>query len=285
MKNHTFVAIGIVTLMITGATLAATRAGAQSAQQQEQMREQQERMQQQQEQRQEQMREQQERMRQQQQEQRQEQMREQEQQREQEQTRQREQQQARSQAQPEIRTGYTPQSSTPRTTAPENHPSNSVRPQNRPNLGANHPNTIVARPAALTPTIRHAMTYNRRPGGVHINPQYFAAHFGYANGFHFTRYAGGACIGDCGLRQFGSEWYFNTDGVWFGIIGPMPGNWAFQTDSLYIDIGDDGNYYLYDAQFPDVAVQLTFVQNVGDDQAAADDGAADEADQTDQSQQ
>jgi hypothetical protein len=36
-------------------------------------------------------------------------------------------------------------------------------------------------------------------------------------------------------------------------------------------LGDDGNYYLYDASSPDSAVQLTFVQNVGDDQAGADD--------------
>jgi hypothetical protein len=53
-------------------------------------------------------------------------------------------------------------------------------------------------------------------------------------------------------------------------MGPLPGNWGFQTDYLYIDIGDDGNYYLYDAQFPDAAVQLTFVQNIGDDQTGAD---------------
>jgi hypothetical protein len=53
-------------------------------------------------------------------------------------------------------------------------------------------------------------------------------------------------------------------------MGPIPGNWALATDSLYVDVGDDGNYYLYDAQFPNVAVQLTFVQNIGDDQAADD---------------
>jgi hypothetical protein len=115
-----------------------------------------------------------------------------------------------------------------------------------------------------------AKTYNTRPGGVHIDPNYFANHFGYAHGFHFRNYAGGPCIGDCGLRVFGGEWYFNGNGAWFGIMGQMPGNWAFQTDYLYIDMGDDGNYYLYDAQFPDVAVQLTFVQNIGDDQAGAD---------------
>ena len=115
------------------------------------------------------------------------------------------------------------------------------------------------------------MTYNTRPGGVHINPEYFDTHYGRAHTFHFTNYAGGPCIGDCGLRVFGGEWYFDFNGGWFGIVGPLPGNWAFQTDYLYIDIGDDGNYYLYDAQFPEAAVQLTFVQNIGDDQAGAED--------------
>jgi hypothetical protein len=117
----------------------------------------------------------------------------------------------------------------------------------------------------------HAMTYNTRPGGIHINPDYFATHYGRAHGFHFTNYAGGPCIGDCGFRVFGGEWYFDFNGGWFGIVGQLPGNWAFQADYLYIDIGDDGNYYLYDAQFPEVAVQLTFVQNIGDDQAGAED--------------
>ncbi len=32
-------------------------------------------------------------------------------------------------------------------------------------------------------------------------------------------------------------------------------------------MGQDGNYYLYNPQFPDVSVQLTFVQNVAGDQA------------------
>jgi hypothetical protein len=122
----------------------------------------------------------------------------------------------------------------------------------------------------IRPAMSHAMTYNTRPGGIHINPDYFATHYGRAHGFHFTNYAGGPCIGDCGFRVFGGEWYFDFNGGWFGIVGQLPGNWAFQADYLYIDIGDDGNYYLYDAQFPDMAVQLTFVQNIGDDQAGAD---------------
>jgi hypothetical protein len=72
------------------------------------------------------------------------------------------------------------------------------------------------------------------------------------------------------LSHIRGEWYFNWNGGTFGIIGQMPAYWGFQTDNLYIDIGDDGNYYLYDSQFPGVAVQLTFVQNVGDDQSRAD---------------
>jgi len=150
----------------------------------------------------------------------------------------------------------------------ERHVYNNAQPESHPNPGVNSPNTAVFRPTVVTPAPRRAATYNTRPGGIHINPGYFATHYGHAHGFHFTSYAGGPCIGDCGLRVFGGEWYFNCNGGWFGIIGQMPGNWAFQTDYLYIDIGDDGNYYLYDAQFPDMAVQLTFVQNIGDDQAA-----------------
>jgi hypothetical protein len=73
-----------------------------------------------------------------------------------------------------------------------------------------------------------------------------------------------------GLTQFNGGWYFNSDKGNFSLMGPIPGNWALATDSLYVDVGDDGNYYLYDAQFPNVAVQLTFVQNIGDDQAADD---------------
>jgi len=129
------------------------------------------------------------------------------------------------------------------------------------------------RPERHSHNVPSARTYNSRPGGVHINPGYFAAHYGHAHGFH--------CSSNCDLRAFGGERYFNVNGGWFGIIGQIPGNWAFQTDYLYIGIGDDGNYYLYDAQFPDVAVQLTFVQNIGDDQAGADEDQGDEEEDDD----
>jgi hypothetical protein len=117
-------------------------------------------------------------------------------------------------------------------------------------------------PENVTPTARHAGTYNSRPGGIHIRTEYFAAHYGRQHLFHFN---------DRVRMVFGGESYLNFDGAWFGIVGQVPGDWAFQSDNLYIGLGDDGNYYLYDASSPDSAVQLTFVQNVGDDQAGADD--------------
>ena len=141
-------------------------------------------------------------------------------------------------------------------------PSYNVPPEDRSFNNVQPRSTNVVRPAVVTPALSRAMTYNTRPGGIHIEPGYFAEHYGYAHGFH--------CNGDCGFRAFGAERYFNWNGGWFGILGQLPGNWALQTDYLYIGIGDDGNYYLYDAQFPDLAVQLTFVQNIGDDQAGAD---------------
>ncbi len=304
MKNHAIVAIGVVALMISGQRLAA--AGRpfgslglepQSAQQQqamERLRQQQERQQEMERQREQQQERQQEmeRQREQQQERQQEMERQREQQQEhqqemerqrarqqeQQQERQREQEMERQRAQRRPESENRPENLS-HSVGPENHPYNNVRPENRPNLGANHPNTTVFRPTVITPTMRHAMTYNTRPGGIHINPAHFATHFGYAHGFHFTNYSGGPCIGDCGLRSFGGEWYFNFNGGWFGLMGPMPGNWGLQTDYLYIDVGDDGNYYLYDAQFPDVAVQLTFVENLGDDQAGADEDQDDQSDQ------
>ena len=115
--------------------------------------------------------------------------------------------------------------------------------------------------ASLGNRMGQARNYNRRPGGMHIHPDYFATHFGHDHGFHFA---------DCGPRVVGGELYFSFNGGWFGVMGPVPGNWGFQTDYLYIGIGDDGNYYLYDAQFPDVSVQLTFVQSPGDDQSGDD---------------
>jgi hypothetical protein len=314
MKTFTVVAIGVAALMISGpgAAAAGRPFGAfgepQSPQQQamERLREQQERLREMQERQQEmerqreeqqarqqemerQRQEQQERQQemerqreqqQQQQEQRQQEMerqREQQQQQQEQLQRQREQEQERQRAQAHSEPENRPQArpaNVPQNVAPENHPYNNVQPK-APNLGANHRTASVARPTVISAAMRRAMTYNTRPGGMHINPDYFASHYGPTHGFHFPNYSGGACVGDCGLRQFNGEWYFSWNGGVFGLMGPMPGNWGFQTDYLYIDIGDDGNYYLYDAQFPDLAVQLTFVPTVGADQVGADEDEAD----------
>jgi hypothetical protein len=141
--------------------------------------------------------------------------------------------------------------------------------EQRSALGANHPNATVSRPAVMSSVMRHAMTYNTRPNGVHIQPEYFASHFGSQHGFHFTGW--GPNCPTCGFTVLNGEWYFNWNGANFGVMGVIPGNWALGSDYLYVDVGDDGNYYLYDAQNPDLAIQLTFVQNLGDDQAGADD--------------
>ena len=275
MKNSITLTLALVCL-----TASAQTSYQQQLERQQQLREQQEQRQEQQERQQQERQEQQERQQQlrEQQQERQEQLERQQQQREQQQERQEQlerQQQQREQFQQqqerpqEYHAPAQQQQYHAPVVLPEIHPyvpDQIVRPTN---LGTNHPNATVVRPTVITPLMRHAMTYNNRPGGVHINPNFFASHYGPAHGFHFAHYAGGPCIGDCGLKQFGTEWYFNWNGGWFGIMGQMPGYWGFATDYLYIDIGDDGNYYLYDTRFPDVAVQLTFVQNIGDDQAGA----------------
>ena len=119
--------------------------------------------------------------------------------------------------------------------APESRSYNNVG-ENRPNIGANHANG----------------------GGVHINPEYFASHYGSDHRFHF---------GGCDRRLFGGEWYFYWNGGWFGIMGALPEAWG---DDFYIGMGSDGNYYLFDSEIPAFAVQLTFVQDIGDDQAGAE---------------
>ncbi len=150
---------------------------------------------------------------------------------------------------------------------------NNSQTQVRTDSGLGHTNTNVIRPQTVSQTMRHAMTYNKRANGVHIMPEYFAGHYGRDHGFHFNGW--GPNCPTCGFTLFNGEWYFNWNGGNFGLMSLVPGNWALATDYLYIDIGDDGNYYLYDAQNPDVAVQLTFVQNLGDDQAGADQDQSD----------
>ena len=152
----------------------------------------------------------------------------------------------------------------PRVAQPENRPYNTSQVESRPKPGSGNSNVTVVRPQIVTPGLRRAMTYNSRPNSAHIPLEYFASHFGPTHGFHFDGWGPGCPT--CGFTQVNGEWYFNWNGGNFGMIGQTPASWALATDYLYVDIGDDGNYYLHDAQYPDVAVQLTFVQNLGDDQ-------------------
>lgn len=153
---------------------------------------------------------------------------------------------------------------------PETRQFNNSRSESRSDSSVERSNVMVA-------GSRHITNCNTRPGGVHITPKYFAGHFGRGHGFHFDGWTAGCPT--CPFRLFNGEYYFSLSGANFGVISPIPGNWVLATDYLYVDIGDDGNYYLYDAQFPDVAVQLTFVQNLGDDQAGADNDQGDGSDE------
>lgn len=163
---------------------------------------------------------------------------------------------------PEHRTErrYEPEVRPERHFEPEHRAERRYEPEYRTHPSASRPATVVYRPAVITAVMRRAMTYNTRPGGVHIRQEYFVTHYGREHGFHL----------EAGFRLYGGEYYFNWNGGWFGVMGTVPDYWALHRDYLYIDVGDDGNYYLYNAQDPDFAVQLTFVQNVGDDQVDTD---------------
>lgn len=133
---------------------------------------------------------------------------------------------------------------------PETRQYNNFRSDSRSDSGLGRSNVNVSRP--------------RRT----INPDYFAGHFGRGQEFHFNGWGPGCPT--CGFTVFNGERYFNFNGATFGVTTPIPGYWALGSDYLYVDTGDDGNYYLYDTQFPGAAVQLTFVQNLGDDQGQGD---------------
>jgi hypothetical protein len=152
--------------------------------------------------------------------------------------------------------------------APSPAPTNTFRQTTalRPNeyhyyLGQNHASSRIILPSD-TPQFRRARIYNTRPGGRVILPEYFGTHFGSAYSFHFTPAADGNVF-----RSYNGENYFATNGCTFGVMGAIPTGWNIFVDNLYIDVGDDGNYYLYDSAYPDFTVQLTFVDAVGDDQA------------------
>lgn len=110
------------------------------------------------------------------------------------------------------------------------------------------------------PVARPVITYYSSPGVMRIHPSYFAANFGRIHWFHMP----------ASLTVFRGETYFNWHGAWFGISGVVPPYWSLRADSLFIDLGADGNYYLYNARFPERPVMLTYVENVGDDQTTPD---------------
>jgi len=52
---------------------------------------------------------------------------------------------------------------------------------------------------------------------------------------------------------------FQYDGYWVTFVDPWPDNWPatwYETDSCYLDYTDDG-YYLYDTNYPGIAIAVT----------------------------
>jgi hypothetical protein len=129
-----------------------------------------------------------------------------------------------------------------------------------------HSGFTAVRPAVITPGIANAMRYNQiRPDGSYrwrLFPAYTEAMFGQSHTFAITG----------GFVVVGGEGYFWLPGlpgngpVWFGVLGPIPDNWVLVSDPLYVDQGDDGNYYLYDALYPGLAIPISAGNNAGDDQ-------------------
>ena len=143
----------------------------------------------------------------------------------------------------------------------------------------NHSGHFTAvRPGQVTPAIHRAMRYNQvRADGSsrwRVNDRYIADRFGISNRFHVHGndwvYFGSPF--NYGL-SYAPEAYFQLPGsalfppIWFGVLGPFPSNWMLATDDLYVVVGDDGNYYMCDAAYPDVEVQVAAMANVGDDQS------------------
>jgi hypothetical protein len=136
----------------------------------------------------------------------------------------------------------------------------------------------VVRPAQVTATIHRAMRYNQvRADGSYrwrVNDKYIADRFGSSNRFHIhgSDWVNFGSPFNYGL-SYAPEAYFQLPGsalfppMWFGVLGPFPSNWMLGTDDLYVVVGDDGNYYLCDAAYPDVEIQVAAVANVGDDQS------------------
>lgn len=181
------------------------------------------------------------------------------------------------------------QNNVPMNNSPSNNFSSNNAPSNdggqsRPSVGNSqipafarmepHSNFSVVRPAAVPRFMARAMTYNRRHA-IFVRNDYFVANYGAAHAFHINFFT------EHGVSVFNPDFmaqepYFQFGGFWFGLLGPIPTNWRLALDNLYIDVGDDGNYYLYDAAFPGLAIQLSAGVNIGDDQA---DNYQDPADQ------
>jgi hypothetical protein len=138
--------------------------------------------------------------------------------------------------------------------------------------------STVVRPAQVTPAIHRAMRYNQvRANGSYrwrLSNGFIADRFGNSHLFHIhgTDWVTFGSPFNYGL-SFAPEAYFQLPGsalyppAWFGVLGPFPSNWMLGADDLYIVVGDDGNYYLCDATYPGVEIQVAAVQNVGDDQS------------------
>jgi len=146
----------------------------------------------------------------------------------------------------------------------------------------------VVRPAEVTPAIHRSMRYNEvRADGSYrwrLNNGYIADRLGSTNWFHIhgTDWVSFGSPINFGL-SYAPEAYFQIPGstifppMWFGVLGPFPSNWMLGTDHLYVVVGDDGNYYLCDAAYPGVEIQVAAVANVGDDQSMDPNNPEDEA--------
>jgi hypothetical protein len=93
--------------------------------------------------------------------------------------------------------------------------------------------------------------------GHHFSSGYFHDHFG--NGH---RFGWGSVDWDGPRFSVGSSFFFG--GVWFGIVQPIPVGWV--GDPVYVDVGTNGDYYLYDQKFGCEAIPVTpSVQDQSDD--------------------
>lgn len=96
------------------------------------------------------------------------------------------------------------------------------------------------------------LTWQQRGGytGYRIPANRFSLYFGAGHYFH---------IGSLPLLFVGGYPRFQYDGYWVTLMDPWPSNWDplwYETDNLYIDWSGDG-YYLYDTNYPGIAIAVT----------------------------